>query len=162
MVNTKSMTEALEPNKLPRTVNAPQELKDLKADYTDSSTGLTEKEQYFLDILFDVHKGNIRKAMDASGYPKDTPTSVLTTKLKDKIRDQAEAYLAATTAKAVISLDGVLDDPTAMGANTIIKAAKEVLDRTGVVAPEQKEKVIERNIFILPAKQTSADDGTEE
>lgn len=135
---------------------------DLKADYTDKKTGLTEKEQYFLDILFDYHKGNVRKAMDAAGYPKDTPTSLLTSKLKDKIREQAEAYLAATTAKAVLSLDGVLDDPTAMGANTIIKAAKEVLDRTGVVAPEQKEKVIERNVFILPAKQNTSSDNQEE
>lgn len=129
------------------------ETKDLSLDYIDKKTGLTEKEQYFLDILFDKHRGNIRKAMDEAGFPKNTPTSTITNKLKDKIREMAEGYLAASTAKAVLSIDAVLDDPTAMGANTILKAAKEVLDRTGVVAPEAKERTIEKNIYILPAKE---------
>ena len=128
---------------------------DLVADVTNKETGLTEKEQFFLDILFDKHKGNIRKAMDDSGFPKSTPTSVVTIKLKDKIRDLAEAYLNAVTAKAVMSIDGVLDDPTAMGANTTLKAAKEVLDRTGVVAPEKKQEQTVRHVIILPEKDTA-------
>lgn len=128
------------------------ELKDLSLDYTNKETGLTEKEQFFLDILFDKHRGNIRKAMDDAGFPKSTPTSTVTIKLKDKIRDLAEAYLSSSTAKAVLSIDAVLDNPAAVGANTILKAAKEVLDRSGVVAPEEKAKAVEKNIFILPAK----------
>lgn len=128
------------------------EKKDLSLDYTNKETGLTEKEQFFLDILFDKHRGNIRKAMDEAGFPKSTPSSVVTIKLKDKIRDLAEAYLSSSTAKAVLSIDAVLDDPTAMGANTILKAAAQVLDRSGVVAPEEKAKAVEKNIFILPAK----------
>lgn len=125
---------------------------DLVADYTNPSTGLTEKEQYFLDILFDVHKGNIRKAMDAAGFRKDVPTSTVRIKLKREIKELAEAFLASITAKAVLSIDDVLDDPTAMGANTVLKAAKEVLDRSGVVAPEQKQEQIIKNIIILPEK----------
>lgn len=128
------------------------ELKDLSLDYTNKETGLTEKEQFFLDILFDKHRGNIRKAMDDAGFPKSTPTSTVTIKLKDKIRDLAEAYLSSSTAKAVLSIDAVLDNPAAVGANTILKAAKEVLDRSGVVAPEEKAKEAVKNIFILPAK----------
>jgi hypothetical protein len=131
---------------------------DLTKDFTDKETGLTEKEQYFLDILFDVHKGNIRKAMDASGFPKSTPTSSITMKLKDKIKVLSEAYLTASTAKAVMAIDGVLDDPTAMGANTILKAAQQVLDRSGVVAPEVGPKEIIKNIIILPAKDSDESD----
>lgn len=130
---------------------------DLKEDFTNKETGLTEMEQYFLDILFDFHKGNIRKAMDAAGFPKSTPTSTVTIKLKDQIKKLAEAYLAATTAKAVMSIDNVLDDPTAMGANTVLKAAKEVLDRTGVVAPEEKQQQTVRHVIILPEKDSDDD-----
>jgi hypothetical protein len=68
--------------------------------------------------------------------------------------EEAAGYLSANTAKAVISITDVLDDPTAMGAANVLKAAKEVLDRSGVNAPEAKEKVIERNIFFLPMKNT--------
>lgn len=120
---------------------------------------LNEQEQKFLDILFDVHKGDIRKAMTDSGYPKSVPTSHVRNKLKAKIREEAEGYLAANTAKAVISITDVLDDPTAMGASNVLKAAKEILDRSGVNAPEAKEKVIERNIFFLPMKNN--DDNNE-
>lgn len=125
---------------------------------TDKKTeGLTEQEQKFLDILFDTHKGNIRNAMTESGYAKSVPTSVVRNKLKNKIREEAEGYLSANTAKAVISITDVLDDPTAMGAANVLKAAKEILDRSGVNAPEAKEKVIERNIFFLPMKNTDDD-----
>lgn len=122
-------------------------------DFTNKKTGLTEKEEYFLDILFDKHRGNLRAAMDEAGYPKDTPTRQVTTKLKDFIAEASKAYLSANTAKAVISVVNVLDDPTAPGQNTVLKAAKEVLDRTGVVNVEDQTKVIEKNIFILPAKE---------
>lgn len=122
-------------------------------DVTNKKTGLTEQEEYFLDILFDKHKGNIRAAMDDSGYPKSIPTRKVTQKLKEQIVEVSKAYLSANTAKAVISVVGVLDDPTAPGQNTVLKAAKEVLDRTGVVKEEDQNKIIERNIFILPAKE---------
>jgi hypothetical protein len=122
-------------------------------DVTNKKTGLTEQEEHFLDILFDKHRGNIRAAMDDSGYPKNTPTRKVTEKLKDHITEASKAFLSANTAKAVISVVGVLDDPMAPGQNTVLKAAKEVLDRTGVVKEEDQNKVIERNIFILPAKE---------
>lgn len=122
------------------------------ASGVEKKVELTEQEQKFLDILFDEHKGNIRKAMDASGYPKSTPTSVVTNKLKDKIRAQSEIYLASNTAKAVIAITDVIENPATIGAANALKAAKEVLDRSGVVAPETREKVVERNIFILPPK----------
>lgn len=123
----------------------------LSEDYTNKETGLTEKEQYFLDILFDEHRGDIRKAMNAAGYDKKVPTSLLRNKLEQHILKASRVWLATNTGKAVVSLVDVLDDPTQMGAGNAIKAAKEILDRTGVVAP-QEQVTIERNIFILPAK----------
>lgn len=126
-------------------------------DVTNKKTGLSEREEYFLDVLFDKHRGNIRAAMDDAGYPKSTPTREVTSKLKDSIVKASKDYLASNTAKATISVVSVLDDPTAPGQNTVIKAAKEILDRTGVVSEEDQNKVIERNIFILPAKVVEDD-----
>jgi len=125
---------------------------DLVADVTNKKTGLTEREEYFLDILFDKHRGNVRAAMDDAGYPKGTATREVATKLKDHIVLATKAYMASQTAKASISVVSVLDDPTAPGQTQVLKAAKEILDRTGVQTEEKTEKTVERNIVVLPPK----------
>lgn len=129
--------------------------KDLVADITNKKTGLTEKEEYFLDVLFDKHKGNIKEAMKDAGYPKDTSVRSVQTKLKNHIAEASKAFLSAHSAVASISIVDVIIDPTMPGANTILKAAKELLDRTGVQAPQEAVKVEARNVFILPAKEVT-------
>ena len=60
--------------------------------------------------------------------------------------------------RAAFCIVDVLDDPAAMGARNAISAAREILDRTGLVKKEQVE--VSGNtggIFILPPK-TSNDD----
>jgi hypothetical protein len=49
----------------------------------------------------------------------------------------------------------VLHDPSAMGARNAVAAAREILDRSGLVKKEQVEvRGPEGGIFILPPKQT--------
>ena len=61
--------------------------------------------------------------------------------------------LALNAPKAVFGITDVLDDPSAMGAKNSIAAAKEVLDRTGLVKKEQVEvKTNGGGMFILPPK----------
>ena len=113
----------------------------------------TEKQQAFLDALMGEARGNIRKAMDIAGYSKGTKASEVTVPLKEEIIEQASMTLAMNAPKAAHGLLGVLDDPTALGARNAINAAREVLDRTGLV---KKEKVEVTNngggMFILPPK----------
>jgi hypothetical protein len=113
----------------------------------------TEKQQAFLDALMGEARGNIRKAMDIAGYSKGTKASEVTVPLKEEIIEQASMMLAMNAPKAAHGLLGVLDDPTALGARNAINAAREVLDRTGLV---KKEKVEVTNngggMFILPPK----------
>lgn len=131
------------------------DLKDhLVNDVTNKKTGLTEREEYFLDILFDKHRGNIRSAMDDAGYPSMTPTRHVTTKLNAHIAEAAKAYLSANSAKASIELVGIINDPTTPGANTSLKAIKEVLDRSGIKEQESEDRTVEKNVIILPAKAT--------
>lgn len=124
----------------------------LIADIT-LENGLTEKENLFLDLLFDEYKGDVRKAMEAAGYPKSHPTNILTKKLSKEIAERSKNYLIVSSGKAAISLVGVLDDPTALGAKQVIAASKEILDRAGVYKEEGPKVIEQRNMFILPAKE---------
>ena len=118
----------------------------------------TEKQQAFLDALMGEARGNVRKAMDIAGYSKGTAASEVTRPLKEDIIEQASMMLAMNAPKAAYGLLGVLDDPTALGARNAINAAREVLDRTGLV---KREKVEVTNngggMFILPPKSDDVD-----
>lgn len=131
-------------------------LKDLLEE--DVKVGsLSERDLYFLDILFDEHKGNIRSAMLASGYPKSTPSSVVTLRLKNEIQERSKVFLASATARAVVSLVDVIEDPNVPGTKNILTAAKEILDRGGVHKEETITVQPKDTMFILPPKEESND-----
>jgi len=125
---------------------------------TDAPKKYTEKQSAFLEALMGECRGNVRKAMDVAGYSKGTGVSEVTRPLKEEIIEQASMMLAMNAPKAAHGLLGVLDDPTALGARNAINAAREVLDRTGLV---KREKVEVTNngggMFILPPKADDVD-----
>lgn len=128
------------------------ELKEqLLADVTDEN-GLTEKDRAFLDVLFDLCQGDVRRAMDEVGFPKSMATSVITKRLSKHIRERSKEYLVSNTGKAVISLVSTLNDPTAPGVKNTLVAAQQILDRGGVFKEEAPQVIEHRNMFILPAK----------
>lgn len=127
------------------------DLKDeLKQDIL-TETGETLQDQAFLDILYDECKGNIREAMTKVGFPKSTPSSVITKRLGKQIKERAKEYLTAHTARSAVTLVTALDDGNVPGLKNSLLAAKEILDRGGVFKEEELIKATERNIFILPA-----------
>ena len=119
---------------------------------------LTEKQAAFLEALLGEARGNIRAAMDMAGYAKNTKTTEVVGPLKEEITERAGMMLAMNAPKAAFGIVDVLDDPSAMGARNAISAAREVLDRTGLVKKEQVE--VSGNsggIFILPPKTANDD-----
>ena len=71
-----------------------------------------------------------------------------------EIREATETLLAIYAPKAAYALTSVLDSPDTFNARHIISAAKEILDRTGLV--KRKKIEVSSNsggIFILPPKQ---------
>jgi hypothetical protein len=119
---------------------------------------LTDKQAAFLEALLGEARGNIRAAMDMAGYAKNTKTTEVVGPLKEEITDRAGMMLAMNAPKAAFGIVDVLDDPSAMGARNAISAAREVLDRTGLVKKEQVE--VSGNsggIFILPPKTANDD-----
>ena len=122
---------------------------------------LTPKQEDFLEALLGEARGNIRAAMDMAGYSKSTKTTEVVGPLKEEITERAGMMLAMNAPKAAFGIVDVLDDPSVLGARNAIAAAREVLDRTGLVKEEQVE--VSGNaggIFILPPK-TSNDDVAE-
>lgn len=118
----------------------------------------TEKQEAFLDALMGEAKGNLREAMRIAGYSDSTKLNEVVGPLKEEIVERASTVLALNAPKAAFSMLGVLDDPTALGARNQINAAKEVLDRTGLVKKEQVEvKATGGAMFILPPKQSDDD-----
>ena len=119
---------------------------------------LTDKQAAFLEALLGEARGNIRLAMDMAGYSKSTKTTEVVAPLKEEITEQAGMMLAMNAPKAAFGIVDVLDDPSVMGARNAISAAREVLDRTGLVKKEHVE--VSGNaggIFILPPKTANDD-----
>ena len=110
---------------------------------------LTDKQKNFLDALFGEANGDPKIA----GYSHYT---VPLKALKDEIIDRAEQVLAAFAPRAsmqVINTMG-MEESTTPGANVRLEAAKQVLDRIGLV---KREKIdvnakVAHGIFILPPK----------
>jgi len=119
---------------------------------------LTDKQAAFLEALLGEARGNIRLAMDMAGYSKSTKTTEVVAPLKEEITERAGMMLAMNAPKAAFGIVDVLDDPSALGARNAISAAREVLDRSGLVKKEQVE--VSGNaggIFILPPKTANDD-----
>ena len=119
------------------------------------TTELTEKQKLFLSALFGEANGEPRAAAEIAGY---APTSYpkVVHGLKDQIIERAETVLAAHSPKAALSIANAIDDDGSIpGANIRMEAAKQVLDRVGLI---KKEKIdinakVAHGIFVLTAKE---------
>tara|TARA_R110000765_G_scaffold339043_1_gene429215 strand:+ start:69 stop:455 length:387 start_codon:yes stop_codon:yes gene_type:complete len=119
------------------------------------ATELTEKQKIFLSALFGEANGEPRAAAEIAGY---APTSYpkVVQGLKNQIIERAETVLAAHSPKAALSIANAIDDDGSMpGASIRMEAAKQVLDRVGLVKREKLDinAKVAHGIFILPAKE---------
>jgi|TARA_R110000787_G_scaffold112990_1_gene221964 hypothetical protein len=125
---------------------------------------LTEKENTFLDALFNKESnGDYRTAMNIAGYSKNEYPARIMRRLKDDIIERAEMALAANAPKAVLSMTGILDDPSALGNREKLASAKEILDRVGLVRTEKVEhKGVASAVVLLPPLKEDKDEDAEE
>ena len=118
------------------------------------SKELSTQQKTFIDFLFGEAEGNPKKAGELAGYAPSSYPKVVKA-LKDEIMERAEYSLALNSAKAVKGLVDALDeDGKTPGVNIRMEAAKQILDRVGLV---KKDKIditgqVAHGIFILPAK----------
>ena len=113
----------------------------------------TDKQTAFLEALLGEARGDIRPAMTIAGYAKTTKTAEVVSSLKEEITERASMMLAMNAPKAAFGIVDVLNDPSSLGARNAISAAREVLDRSGLVKKEQIEVTNNSGgIFVLPRK----------
>jgi hypothetical protein len=118
------------------------------------SKQLNEKQQKFLEVLFDEAKGDILLAKKLAGYSENTPTRNIVDTLKDEIADATRSYFARIAPKAVMAMGAALTDPTELGIRDKMTAAKDLLDRAGFGKVERMDVTSSSGgVFILPAKE---------
>jgi hypothetical protein len=117
---------------------------------------LTDKQELFLEALCGEANGNIRAAMNIAGYAPTTKISEVVGPLREQIVERASLMLAMNAPKATFSIINVLDDPGSLGARNAVQAAREILDRTGLVKKEQVEvQTSGGGLFVLPPKKSA-------
>jgi phage terminase small subunit len=116
---------------------------------------LTEKQQKFLDVLFEEAKGNPAKAIKLAGYAEGTPSSAVTNVLQEEIAELTKKYLATSATKAAYAMVNILEDPVALGNKEKMVAAKDILDRVGYKSSDKVEVQSASPLFILPPKENN-------
>lgn len=119
---------------------------------------LTEQQQKFLAVLFDEAGGDVLTAKKLAGYSDQTPTTQIVNSLKEEILDATQLYLSRNAPKAAMAMVGALYDPTELGIRDKMSAAKELLDRTGLVKTEKLQVEAKGGVMLMPPKQMEEDD----
>lgn len=117
----------------------------------------TEQQELFLNALIPC-KGNIRQAMTVAGFSENTPVKYIVNLLHEEIVDLSNKLLAGSAVEAAMTLTGVLTEEYAAGQQNKIAAAKEVLDRGGVIKKSSDDVKVSvgGGLLILPAKVKSS------
>lgn len=118
---------------------------------------MTEKQQKFLEVLFEEAGGDFVRAKKLAGYSNNVAVSQIVEPLQKEIQELTWKYLQRSSVKAAIKMQSMLDDPTQLGGKDMMTAAKDVLDRSGFNKVEKVEVEAKSPIFILPAKSDETD-----
>ena len=118
------------------------------------SRQLTERQQKFHDVLFDEANGDVAQAKLIAGYSASSSTTDIVKSLKDEILEATQLFMSRNAPKAAMAMVGGLHDPTELGLKDKMMAAKELLDRTGLVKTEKMQVESTGGVMLMPVKQT--------
>ena len=119
---------------------------------------LNERQQKFLEVLFEDAGGDVVAAKKLAGYSDNTPTTAIVKGLKEEILDATQMYMARNAPKAAMAMVGGLFDPTELGIRDKMSAAKELLDRTGLVKTEKMQVEASGGVMLMPPKAIVVED----
>ena len=119
---------------------------------------LNERQQKFLEVLFEDAGGDVVAAKKLAGYSDNTPTTAIIKGLKEEILEATQMYMARNAPKAAMAMTGALYDPTELGIRDKMSAAKELLDRTGLVKTEKMQVKATGGVMLMPPKAAVEDD----
>ena len=119
---------------------------------------LTGKQKAFLQVLFDEAGGNMVTAKKLAGYSETSSTAEIVKGLKEEILEPTQMYMAQNAPKAAVAMTGALYEPTELGIRDIMSAAKELLDRVGLVKTEKMQVEASGGVMLMPPKAPVEDD----
>jgi len=122
------------------------------------SRELTERQKKFLEVLFEEAGGDVVQAKLLAGYSEHSATSSIVASMKDEIMEATQMYMSRNAPKAAMAMVGGLFDPTELGIRDKMAAAKELLDRTGLVKTEKMQVEATGGVVLMPPKQVIEDD----
>ena len=119
---------------------------------------LNERQQKFLEVLFEEAGGDVVAAKKLAGYSETTATTAIVKGLKEEILEATQMYMARNAPKAAMAVTGALYDPTELGIRDKMSAAKELLDRVGLVKTEKMQVEASGGVMLMPPKAPVEDD----
>ena len=114
------------------------------------SNQLTEMQQTFLQVLFDQAGGDVVTAKKLAGYADGTSTSDIVKSMKEEIMEATQLYMSRNAPRAAVAMVGGLTDPTELGIRDKMAAAKELLDRTGLVKTDKMQVEAKSGVLLMP------------
>ena len=118
---------------------------------------LTEKQQKFLDVLFDEAGGDAVRAKELAGYTSTSSVNEIIKGIKEEVMERTQLYMARNAPRAAMSLVSGMIDPTELGLRDKLNAAKDLLDRVGLVKTEKVQVEATNGLMILPPKDNNED-----
>ena len=119
---------------------------------------LNERQQKFLEVLFDEAGGNMVTAKKLAGYADSSSTTAIVKGLKEEILEATQMYMARNAPKAAMAMTGALYDPTELGIRDKMSAAKALLDRVGLVKTEKMQVEATGGVMLMPPKAAVEED----
>ena len=126
--------------------------------YIKMARKLTERQKKFLEALFAEANGNIKDAKIIAGYSPQSNSNEIIQSLKEEILEATQTFMAGNAPKAAFAMVNGIEDPTQLGIRDKMNAAKELLDRTGLIKTEKMQVEATGGVMLMPAKQVSAEE----
>ena len=119
---------------------------------------LTERQQKFLEVLFEEAGGDVVRAKHLAGYSENSPTGEIIKGIREEILERTQLYMARNAPRAAMSLVSGMIDPTELGLRDKLNAAKDLLDRVGLAKTEKVQVESTNGLMILPPKDKQAEE----
>ena len=116
---------------------------------------LTDRQKKFLEALFAEANGSIKDAKIIAGYSPQTNSNEIIQSLKEEILEATQTFMAGNAPKAAFAMLAGIDDPTQLGIPDKMAAAKDLLDRSGLVKTEKLQVESSGGVMLLPPKNES-------
>ena len=108
--------------------------------------------------MFDEAGGDIVAAKKLAGYSESTATTDIVKGMKEEILEATQMYMARNAPRAAMAIVGGLHDPTELGIRDKMSAAKELLDRTGLIKTEKVQIEASGGVMLMPPKAPEPED----